>query len=160
MGSVLMFLAFMGIAAIIRRIGAVSAESADSTGAPTDEEREDIKRRIREILGQPTEPTVTTTTPLPAGDRAEIPQPRQATLSPEGTTSVRPPKRAASVTPKRAGVLSKNSPFKTQQAQTAAQTSSPTPSPAKSEIESAMEDFSLERAVIYSEILEPKFKEY
>jgi hypothetical protein len=145
----LLFIAIVGIASFIKIYRAATQKEAQTTSAPTDNEQEDIERRIREILGQPspqTTPAQATTAPKPAKSRVVTPQSGQA-------------KHKSSVTYK-ATTTNKTDSFKAEQPQQAANTSTTSPSPAKSEIEGIMEDFSLERAVIYSEILEPKFKEY
>lgn len=145
----LLFIAIVGIASIIKIFRAAAQKEEKPTNAPTPQEREDIERRIREILGQPSvqiAPTQTATTSKPSKSRVVTAQSGQA-------------KHKSSVTYK-ATTTNKTDSFKAEQPQQAANTSTTSPSPAKSEIEGIMEDFSLERAVIYSEILEPKFKEY
>ena len=145
----LLFIAIVGIASIIKIFRAAAQNKENNTSAPTPQEREEIERRIREILGQPsvqTTPAQTTTTSKPSKSRVVTPQ-SQA-------------KPKSSVTYKANTTTSKTDSFKAEQPQQAVNTSTTNPSPAKSEIEGIMEDFSLERAVIYSEILEPKFKEY
>lgn len=145
----LLFIAIVGIASIIKLFKAAAQNKENNTSAPTPQEREDIERRIREILGQPsvqTAPAQPTTPTKPSKSRVVTPQSNQA-------------KHKSSVTYK-ATTTSKTDSFKAEQPQQAANPPATNPSPAKSEIDGIMEDFSLERAVIYSEILEPKFKEY
>lgn len=146
----LLFIAIVGIASIIKLFKAAAQKEGETTNAPTPQEREDIERRIREILGQPsvqTAPAQTTTPTKPSKSRVVTPQSNQA-------------KPKSRVTYKATTTTSKTDSFKAEQPQQAANPPATNPSPAKSEIEGIMEDFSLERAVIYSEILEPKFKEY
>ena len=148
----LLFIAIVGIASIIKIFKAAAQKEEEPTNAPTPQEREDIERRIREILGQPsvqTAPAQPTTTTKPSKSRVVTPQ-----------SQAKPKARTSSVTYKATTTTSKTGSFKAEQPQQAVNTSTTTPSPAKSEIEGIMEDFSLERAVIYSEIIEPKFKEY
>jgi hypothetical protein len=144
----LLFIAIVGIASIIKIFRAAAQKEENPANAPTPQEREDIERRIREILGQPsvqTAPTQPTTTTKPSKSRVVTPQ-----------SQAKPKSRVTY----KATTTSKTGPFKVEQPQQAVNTSTTNPLPAKSEIEGIMEDFSLERAVIYSEIIEPKFKEY
>jgi cytoskeletal protein RodZ len=144
----LLFIAIVGIASIIKIFRAAAQKEEKPTNAPTPQEREDIERRIREILGQPsvqTAPAQTATTSRPSKSRVVTPQ-----------SQAKPKAHTSSVTYKATTTTSKTDSFKAEQPQQAVTN----PPLAKSEIEGIMEDFSLERAVIYSEILEPKFKEY
>lgn len=155
MSSFWIFLAFMGIAALIKRHEAAAKEVADTTDVPTNQKREEIERRIRELFEEAYTPTAKTT-PGPVESRAEVPQPRLVT---HAATLSKPKPESSRATTQSTNKAVAGSSFKSTQTQTATRTTQ-NPSAAKSEIELAMEDFSLERAVIYSEILEPKFKEY
>ncbi len=160
MSSVLIFLAFMGIAALIKRHEAAAKNGSDTVSAPTNEEQEDIERRIREIFGLPAESnasTEATTSAKPMASRVEAPQISREIPPVKITPSAKPKRQTNRSTTQ--GKQGNSGSFMAKKTQTATQ-SAPTSSPAKSEIESIIEDFSLERAVIYSEILEPKFKEY
>ncbi|MBQ8545258.1 MAG: hypothetical protein IJ434_08930 [Alistipes sp.] len=159
MGSFWIFFLFMGIVALVKRKEMASQEDTTPqntpTGAPTKDEKQEIERRIREILGEPQpEKRVApaqSATPRPAVRPARPKVKVQSThtsleqITPEISMSSH--RLTQSATSRSTAIPKK--------AQTA-----PTEVTDKSELDAMIDDFSIEKAVIYSEILEPKFKEY
>lgn len=157
MGSFWIVLLFMGIAALVKRHEANSESKTNTSGAPTDSEKEEIERRIREILGEPATKAKRVTT-QPAAERrvATTPTKRTQPAKQQATQRIKP---NTIISQHNATAVSKsNAPHS--MAKNQAKTTIDTQSPTKSEIENIIEDFSLEKAVIYAEILEPKYKEY
>lgn len=175
MGSFWIFLLFAGIVALSKRNEAAPKDSSSqelpTTGAPSETEKQDIERRIREILSEPqpagrVEPTVTPTerrvaTPTVQPARSVTiparPQPQHYSLESlvsrgHNVSAIsletiedewKQPKPSKSHKPKQA------------------KTTKPKDEPrANSELQAIIDDFTMEKAVIYAEILEPKFKEY
>lgn len=156
MGSMWIFLLFAGIAVLLKGKGVAHEQMSAPQGAPTSEEREDIERRIREIMGVPQAekrvvPPVaspmgqaqpTTTSMLPSQPQPSL---RQVSQFSEASASSKKAKVKV-VAPKSKPIV--------------ANATSPQSITANPQSEAVMEDFSLEKAVIYAEILQPKFKEY
>lgn len=156
MGSFWLVLLFMGIAALVKRHEAVAEGKTNTSGAPTNDEQEEIQRRIREILGELQPATERNATPRPAAERRVVaqkqPSQQRRTKTPKPQSGATSHQISTSL---HSRIEAKPSASKSQPQPT---TSNPTP--AKSEVENIVEDFSLEKAVIYAEILEPKYKEY
>ena len=154
MGSMWIFLLFAGIAVLLKGKGVAQEQTSAPQGAPTSEEREDIERRIRGIMGVPQAekrvvPPVaspmeqaqpTTTSMLPSQPQPSL---RQVSQFSEAYASS---KKAKVIAPKSKPIV--------------ANATAPQSITANPQSEAVMEDFSLEKAVIYAEILQPKFKEY
>ncbi len=157
MGSFWLVLLFMGIAALVKRHEANSESKTNTSGAPTDSEKEEIERRIREILGEPATKAERVTTQPAAERRVATTQTKRTQPAKQQTTPRIKPNTI--ISQHNATAVSKtNAPHS--MAKNQAKTTIDTQSPTKSEIENIIEDFSLEKAVIYAEILEPKYKEY
>ena len=159
MSSFWTFLVILGVVAI-KFFGELATDkSADQPEAPTDEEKQDIERKIREILGDdPTEKRVVTTPaqPAPAAPKPAVHPARPEVKHQPAYTSLEQitPEIAMSSHRMTQPTPSRNtpSPKKPQVI--------PTEAAGKSELEAMIDDFTMEKAVIYSEILEPKFKQY
>lgn len=150
MGSMWIFLLFAGIAAIVKGKEYLSEQKSAPMSAPSDEEREEIERRIKEILGVPNQPKrVVPATPSVQPSVIADKQTVQRTTHQVSQLSV--PKPASAVN--NYSVTSKNNTSAKQPSSQQTITTAP-------QIEAVMEDFSLEKAVIYTEIMQPKFKEY
>lgn len=168
MGSFWIFFLFMGIVALVKRKEMASQEDTTPqntpTGAPTEDDKQEIERRIREILGEPQpEKRVVTAQPAKRVAPAQSATPRPAVRPARPKVKVQSTHTSLEqITPE----ISLNSHRFTQPA-TSRSTSTPkkaqtapTEVTDKSELDAMIDDFSIEKAVIYSEILEPKFKEY
>ena len=168
MGRFWIFFLFMGIVALVKRKEMASQEDTTPqntpTGAPTEDEKQEIESRIREILGEP-QPQKRVVTAQPAKRVA----PAQSAMPRPAVRPARPKVKVQSthtsleqITPE----ISMSSHRLTQPTPSRNTVSSrkqqkPTTEIAgKSELDAMIDDFSIEKAVIYSEILEPKFKEY
>ena len=168
MGSFWIFFLFMGIVALVKRKEMASQEDTTPqntpTGAPTEDEKQEIERRIREILGEP-QPQKRVVTAQPAKRVA----PAQSATPRPAVRHARPKVKAQSthtsleqITPEismSSHRLTQPTPSRSTATSKKAQTA-PTEVTDKSELDAMIDDFSIEKAVIYSEILEPKFKEY
>lgn len=160
MGSFWTFLVIIGVVAF-KFFGELATDKgASQPTAPTDEEKSDIEKRIQEILGeveqkrvapQPAAPKPSTSAPQPAMRTARPKTKAQSAytsleqITPEIAMSSH---RISKPTTTRKAV----SPKKVQTA--------PVEVAGKSELDAMIDDFTIEKAVIYSEILEPKFKQY
>lgn len=159
MGSFWIFFLFLGIVALVKRKEMASQEDTTPqntpTGAPTEDEKQEIERRIREILGEPQPQKrvapAQSATPRPAVRPARPKVKVQSThtsleqITPEISMSSH---RLTQPTPSRNTASSRE------------QQNPTTEIAGKSELDAMIDDFTIEKAVIYSEILEPKFKEY
>ena len=161
MGSFWTFLVIIGVVAI-KFFGELATDKgASQPTAPTDEEKSDIEKRIQEILGKveqkrvvPTQPAAPTPS-MPAPQPAMRPARPKAKAQPAYTSleQITPEiamssHRISKPTTTRKAV----SPKKVQ--------TTPVEVAGKSELDAMIDDFTIEKAVIYSEILEPKFKQY
>ena len=164
MGSFWIFFLFMGIVALVKRKEMASQEDTTPknipTGAPTEDEKQEIERRIREILGEP-QPQKRVVTAQPAKRVAPAqsapPRPARPKVKVQSThTSLEQITPEISMSSHR---LTQPTPSRNTATPKKAQTA-PTEVTDKSELDAMIDDFSIEKAVIYSEILEPKFKEY
>lgn len=168
MGSFWIFFLFMGIVALVKRKEMASQEDTTPqntpTGAPTEDEKQEIERRIREILGEPQpQKRVVTAQPAKRVAPAQSATPRPAVRPARPKVKVPPTHTSLEqITPE----ISMSSHRLTQPTPSRSTASSrkqqnPTTEIAgKSELDAMIDDFTIEKAVIYSEILEPKFKEY
>ena len=151
MGSFWWIFLIMGVFAFLKRKDGVPEEGTSSPQAPSDEEKRDIDRRIREILGEPQpDKRVVPTSPK------TMPQP-QAMSQPQRSYAQRATVQSIASKPNIAKVSDKNrvaSELKKSGSTTSQSVSLDT------ELDSVVDDFSLEKAIIYAEILEPKYKEY
>lgn len=168
MGSFWIFLLFAGIAAIVKRNELTTEKSAPTQDAPTDEEKEDIERRIREILGEPQQPKRAAQPAIPSEKRVAPAPSKPVRRIPK---SARPNQHPG--TPSAAHVQNTHSRANSGEAISLEtlehvwtdrpRTAKPVkqePEAANSELQAIINDFTMEKAVIYAEILEPKFKEY
>lgn len=168
MGSFWIFFLFMGIVALVKRKEMASQEDTTPqntpTGAPTEDEKQEIERRIREILGEPQpEKRVGTSQPAKRVAPAQSAPPRPAVRPARPKAKVQPTHTSLEqITPEIAMSshrISKPTTARKAVSPKKAQTA-PTEVTDKSELDAMIDDFTIEKAVIYSEILEPKFKEY
>ncbi|MBO5892957.1 MAG: hypothetical protein J6Q31_01665 [Alistipes sp.] len=156
MGSMWIFLLCVGVAAIMKGKSILSEDKSVPQSPPTDSEREEIERRIREIMGMP-EVQKRVVSPVESPIRQA--QPTTSTVQPSRTMSSvyqrsQSPKPSVSSRKQTAKVANLENSPKT------VHSSSQQTIAASSPVETVMDDFSLEKAVIYAEILQPKFKEY
>lgn len=169
MGSFWIFFLFLGVVALIKRKEMASQDdttpqNAPSTGAPTEDEKQEIERRIREILGEPqpakrvvpTQPAKRVVPTQPAAPQPAVRPARPKVKVQPTHTSLEQITPEISMSSHR---LSQPTPSRNTTSPKKAQTA-PTETAGKSELNAMIEDFTIEKAVIYSEILEPKFKQY
>lgn len=164
MGSFWIFFLFIGIVALVKRKELASNDDTSTASAPTDAEKSEIERRIKEIFGEVESSQKTSSAPTtsPAMSR-----PRPATTpiqTPKKVNEARPLSAYTSSSRAKAPITQQQA-IKPQQGSKLYQsTSTPSNAPktaeSHSELERMIDDFTLEKAVIYAEILEPKFKEY
>lgn len=168
MGSFWIFFLFLGIVALVKRKEMASQEDTTPqntpTGAPTEDEKQEIERRIREILGEPQpQKRVVTAQPAKRVAPAQSATPRPAVRPARPKVKVQSTHTSLEqITPEISmsshrltqPTLSRNT------ASSRKQQNPTTEIAGKSELDAMIDDFSIEKAVIYSEILEPKFKEY
>ena len=160
MGSFWTFLVIIGVVAF-KFFGELATDKgASQPTAPTDEEKSDIEKRIQEILGEVEQKRVV---PQPAAPKTSTPAPRPAMRPVRPKTKAQPAYTSLEqITPEIAmnshrlsqPKPSRNTPTTKKVMET------PTASAGKSELDAMIDDFTIEKAVIYSEILEPKFKQY
>ena len=161
MGSFWTFLVIIGVVAF-KFFGELATDKGTSQPtAPTDEEKSDIEKRIQEILGEVEQKRVVPT--QPAAPKPTTPAPRPAMRHARPKTKAQPaytsleqitPEIAMSTHRLSQPKPSRNTPTPKKVMET------PTASAGKSELDAMIDDFTIEKAVIYSEILEPKFKQY
>lgn len=161
MGSFWTFLVIIGVVAI-KFFGELATDKgASQPTAPTDEEKNDIEKRIQEILGEVEQKRVVPTQPTAPQPSMPAPQPAMRPARPK--TKAQPAYSSLEqITPEIAMSshrISKPTTTRKAVSPKKAQTA-PTEVTDKSELDAMIDDFSIEKAVIYSEILEPKFKEY
>lgn len=175
MGSFWIFFLFMGIVALIKRNEIANEGKKSQSEQPTaDDIRRESERRVKELKGEippqvPTQPAQRRLTTRPV-ERRTIEDARRdferRVKELEGNTAAQTPPRPApkpkTQTKQRsqqgsATYQTSNAAPKKQQPTTRPTNDTPAP---KSEVERMVEDFSIEKAVIYAEILEPKFKQY
>ena len=176
MGSFWIFFLFLGIVALVKR-NEIANESKKNQNEqpPVEDIRREFERRLKELRGEippqgSAQPMQRGTMPHPTLQRPVAPRPATAQSAMPRTTTVQSATpRTTTARPARPSVQPN---AQTQQA--AQQGSATRPSnntaqnnqpqsnatAAKSEVERMVEDFSIEKAVIYSEILEPKFKQF
>ena len=136
----------MGIVALIKRNEIANEGKKSQSEQPTaddirreserrtiEDARRDFERRVKELEGNIAAQTPTRPAPKPKAQTKQRSQQGSATYQ---TSNAAPKKQQATTHP-----------------------TSDSPAP-KSEVERMVEDFSIEKAVIYAEILEPKFKQY
>ena len=181
MGSFWIFFLFLGIVALVKRNEiANESKKSQSEQPPVEDIRREFERRLKELRGEippqgSAQPMQRGTMPHPTLQRPAVPRPvapRPATAQsamPHTTTAQPATPRTTTARPARPSVQPNA------QIQQAAQQGSairpsnntaqnnqhqPNATAPKSEVERMVEDFSIEKAVIYSEILEPKFKQF
>lgn len=165
MGSFWTFLVIIGVV-VIKYFGELATnKEANQPTAPTDEEKSDIEKRIQEILGeveqkrvapQPATPKTVTPTPQPVAPRPAARPARPKVKAQPAYTSLE------QITPELAMSshrFNKQTPLRSTSTPKKVQPT-PTEAAGKSELDTMIEDFTIEKAVIYSEILEPKFKQF
>lgn len=168
MSSFWTFLVIIGVVAI-KFFGELATDKgASQPTAPTDEEKSDIEKRIQEILGEleqkrvvPTQPTA----PQPSmpAPQPSMPAPRPAMRPARPKTKAQPAYSSLEqITPEIAMSSHRISkPTTTRKAVSPKKVQTvPVEVASKSELDAMIDDFTIEKAVIYSEILEPKFKQY
>ena len=154
---------FGAIISFVQKMGKQNAPQDDSE--PQIPTEEDIKRQLRELLGD-----------NPAQQKQGSEQPKSTATHPTASThsDVKPQSTATNAYPKRSITLPvEKVPIhtmpKVQKSASAkslnsvSPTSLPKATPPEeptSNIEAVLEDFTMEKAVIYAEILKPKYKEY
>ena len=153
MGSFWIFFLFIGIVALVKRKELATNDNTSTSNAPTDAEKSEIERRIKEIFGEVEQQQKVAPTSNMHPAMPQTPKPTQTTTKP---TAIRSSKVNTSTT-SRVATKSQQSSKLSPNIQ---KNHSNKPTEANSEVERIVEDFSLEKAVIYAEILEPKFKEY
>lgn len=137
----------IGIAMVIANNSAAKKKAQQSNGEPNNEVESEFERRIREIIGEPRANTSRSNSPQkgPVKNELTTQAPKQrdgrkneANAAP--TYKVAEPRRARATVTNRinTGVADSE----------------------KSQVEEITDDFTLEKAVIYSEIIKPKFEEY
>lgn len=161
MGSFWTFLVIIGVVAI-KFFGELATDKgASQPTAPTDEEKSDIEKRIQEILGEVEQKRVVPT--QPTAPSPSMPAPRPAMRPARPKTKAKPTYTSLEqITPEIAMSthrLSQPTPSRYTSTPKKAQTA-PFEVAGKSELDAMIDDFTIEKAVIYSEILEPKFKQY
>ena len=171
MGSFWIFFLFLGIVALVKR-NEIANESKknQSEQPPVEDIRREFERRLKELRGEippqgSAQPMQRGTMPHPTLQRPAVPRPvapRPATAQsamPRTTTarparpSVQPNAQTQQAAQQGSAIRPSNNTAQNNQHQ-------PNATAPKSEVERMVEDFSIEKAVIYSEILEPKFKQF
>lgn len=168
MGSFWIFFLFMGIVALVKRKEMASQEDTPPqntpTGAPTEDEKQEIERRIREILGEPQpQKRVVTAQPAKRVAPAQSAPPRPAVRPARPKVKVQSTHTSLEQITPEISMSSHRLTQPTPSRNTASSRKQQNPTTeiaGKSELDAMIDDFSIEKAVIYSEILEPKFKEY
>ena len=161
MGSFWTFLVIIGVVAI-KFFGELATDKdASQPTAPTDEEKSDIEKRIQEILGEVEQKRVVPTKPAAPQPSTPAPQPAMRPARPK-TKAQSAYTSLEQITPEIA--MSSHRISKPTTARRAVSPKKvqtvPVEVAGKSELDAMIDDFTIEKAVIYSEILEPKFKEY
>ena len=161
MGSFWTFLVIIGVVAI-KFFGELATDKgASQPTAPTDEEKSDIEKRIQEILGEVEQKRVVPTQPATPTPSMPSPQPAMRPARPK--TKAQPAYSSLEqITPEIAMSSHRISkPTTTRKAVSPKEVqTAPVEVAGKSELDAMIDDFTIEKAVIYSEILEPKFKQY
>ena len=155
MGSMWIVLLCIGVAVIMKGKEFLSENKPVPPTPPTDSEREDIERRIKEILSVP-DPEKRVVPPV-----VSHPMTKPRTVVPSSTTKPahKPFCQPAHTVAQRAhNVVASSSVICNQTLDKAISAQQPVATSPR--IEAVVDDFSLEKAVIYAEILQPKFKEY
>ena len=160
MGSFWTFLVIIGVVAF-KFFGELATDKgANQPTAPTDEEKSDIEKRIQEILGEVEQKRVV---PQPAAPKTSAPAPQPAMRPARTKTKAQPAYTSLEqITPEIAMSSHRISkPTTTRKAVSPKKVqTAPVEVAGKSELDAMIDDFTIEKAVIYSEILEPKFKQY
>lgn len=160
MGSIWTFLVIIGVVAF-KFFGELATDKgASQPTAPTDEEKSDIEKRIQEILGEVEQKRVA---PQPATTKTSAPTPQPAMRPAHPKTKAQPAYTSLEqITPEIAMSSHRISkPTTTRKAVSPKKVqTAPVEVAGKSELDAMIDDFTIEKAVIYSEILEPKFKQY
>ena len=160
MGSFWTFLAIIGVVAFKFFGELATNKGASQPTAPTDEEKSDIEKRIQEILGEVEQKSVV---PQPATPKTSAPAPQPAMRPARPKTKAQPAYTSLEqITPEIAMSSHRISkPTTTRKAVSPKKVqTAPVEVAGKSELDAMIDDFTIEKAVIYSEILEPKFKQY
>ena len=161
MGSFWTFLVIIGVVAI-KFFGELATDKgASQPTAPTDEEKSDIEKRIQEILGEVEQKRVVPTQPAAPSPSMPAPQPAMRPARPKA--KAQPAYTSLEqITPEIAMSSHRISkPTTTRKAVSPKKVqTAPVVVAGKSELDAMIDDFTIEKAVIYSEILEPKFKQY
>lgn len=161
MGSFWTFLVIIGVVAI-KFFGELATDKgASQPTAPTEEEKSDIEKRIQEILGEVEQKRVVPTQPTAPSPSTPAPRPAMRPARPK--TKAQPAYSSLEqITPEIAMSSHRISkPTTTRKAVSPKKVQTvPVEVAGKSELDAMIDDFTIEKAVIYSEILEPKFKQY
>lgn len=159
MSSFWIFFLFIGIVALVKRKELATNDGTSTTSAPTDAEKSEIERRIKEIFQEVEGSQKSSSAPtIPSG----MSRPHQAAKPAQTTKRVSEPRSSS----KHTGSSNAKIPTtKLQQGSKLHQntnipSNAPKTTETHSELERMIDDFTLEKAVVYAEILEPKFKEY
>ena len=160
MGSFWTFLVIIGVVAF-KFFGELATDKgANQPTAPTDEEKSDIEKRIQEILGEVEQKRVVS---QPAAPKTSTPAPQPAMRTARPKTKAQPAYTSLEqITPEIAMSSHRISkPTTTRKAVSPKKVqTAPVEVAGKSKLDAMIDDFTIEKAVIYSEILEPKFKQY
>ena len=171
MGSFWIFFLFLGIVALVKRNEiANESKKSQSEQPPVEDIRREFERRLKELRGEippqgSAQPMQRGTMPHPTLQRPAVPRP----VAPRPTTTQSAMPRTTTARPARPSVQPNAQTQQAAQQGSAIRPSNntaqnnqhqPNATAPKSEVERMVEDFSIEKAVIYSEILEPKFKQF
>ena len=176
MGSFWIFFLFLGIVALVKRNEiANESKKSQSEQPPVEDIRREFERRLKELRGEippqgSAQPMQRGTMPHPTLQRPVAPRPATTqSAMPRTTTAQSATPRTTTARPVRPSVQPNAQTQQAAQQGSAIRPSNntaqnnqhqPNATAAKSEVERMVEDFSIEKAVIYSEILEPKFKQF
>ena len=176
MGSFWIFFLFLGIVALVKRNEiANESKKSQSEQPPVEDIRREFERRLKELRGEippqgSAQPMQRGTMPHPTLQRPVAPRPATTQSAMPRTTTAQPATpRTTTARPARPSVQPNAQIQQVAQQGSAIRPSNntaqnnqhqPNATAAKSEVERMVEDFSIEKAVIYSEILEPKFKQF
>ena len=160
MGSFWTFLVIIGVVAF-KFFGELATDKgANQPTVPTDEEKSDIEKRIQEILGEVEQKRVVS---QPAAPKTSAPAPQPSMRTARPKTKAQPAYTSLEqITPEitmSSHRISKPTTTRKAVSPKKVQTA-PVEVAGKSKLDAMIDDFTIEKAVIYSEILEPKFKQY
>lgn len=176
MGSFWIFFLFLGIVALVKRNEiANESKKSQSEQPPVEDIRREFERRLKELRGEippqgsaqrmqrGTMPHPTLQRPVasqPATTQSAMPRTTTAQPATPRTTTARPARPSVQPNAQTQQAAQQGSTIRPSNNTAQNNQHQPNTTAAKSEVERMVEDFSIEKAVIYSEILEPKFKQF